>query len=376
MKKVITILIAILCTSSIFAQDIKPVRPQEPQKPYPYYAEDLAFENKEAGIKLAGTLTLPKREGVYPAVILITGSGPQNRDEELAGHKPFLVLSDFLTKNGIAVLRYDDRGTALSTGDFNSATSVDLASDVASAVAYLKTRKEIDPKKIGLIGHSEGGLLAPLVAAESKDIAFIVMLAGPGIPGDKILLIQQRLIAEANGTSNEEIEAVERMNKLVFNTVKESSDIDQLRIALKARLNKFLAEKPTLKRPTGTTSDEDLINSQVETYTTPWMQYFIKYDPALTLRKVKIPVLALNGGSDVQITAKENLAAIKKALQKGKNKDVTIMELPGLNHLFQESATGNPQDYKRIEQTYSPVMLATVLDWLHLQIKKKDSVGQ
>ncbi|MCZ8215835.1 MAG: alpha/beta hydrolase, partial [Cyclobacteriaceae bacterium] len=166
----------------------KIVRPQEPAKPYPYYSEDVTFENKSAGISLAGTLTLPKKEGIFPVVILISGSGPQNRDEELMGHKPFLVLSDHLTKNGIAVLRYDDRGTALSKGDFKTATSADFATDVEAAMAYLKTRKEINKKKIGLIGHSEGGLIAPMVASRSKDVSFIVLLAGPGIPGDSILL--------------------------------------------------------------------------------------------------------------------------------------------------------------------------------------------
>ena len=167
----------------------KLVRPQEPIKPYPYYSEDITFENKKAGINLAGTLTLPTKDGVFPVVILISGSGPQNRDEELLGHKPFLVLSDFLTKNGIAVLRYDDRGTAFSKGDFKTATSADFATDVESAIFYLKTRKEINKKKVGLIGHSEGGLIAPMVASKSKDVSFIVLLAGTGIQGDQILLL-------------------------------------------------------------------------------------------------------------------------------------------------------------------------------------------
>ena len=190
----------------------KLARPQEPKKPYSYYSEDITFENKKAGISLSGTLTLPNKEGVFPVVILISGSGPQNRDEELLGHKPFLVLSDYLTKNGIAVLRYDDRGTALSKGDFKNATSADFAIDVESAIAYLKTRKEINKKKIGLIGHSEGGLIAPMVANKSKDISFIVLLAGPGLKGDEILLLQQKLIGKASGVKDEDLQK-KRKNK-------------------------------------------------------------------------------------------------------------------------------------------------------------------
>lgn len=369
MKKVLQLMIAVLIsTSSVFAQYIKPNRPQEPQKPYPYYSEDVRFKNKQAGIHLAGTLTLPNKKGIFPAVVLITGSGPQNRNEELAGHKPFLVLSDYLTRNGIAVLRYDDRGTAMSEGYFNSATSEDLASDVESAVAYLKTRKEIDSRKIGLIGHSEGGLIAPLVATQSKDISFIVMLGGPGIPGDKILLIQQKLIAEASGVSKKEIKGTEKINKMIFDLVKKSSDIELLKTDLRYNLQKFLNENPNFKKPDHMTSDE-FIHLQVETYATPWMQYFIKYNPVNTLKKVKIPVLALNGEKDLQITPKENLNAIKKAFRKARNRNITIMELPDLNHLFQESDTGAPQEYKKIEQTYSPTALKEILHWIKIQVR-------
>lgn len=369
MKKIIQLLIVgLLSSSSVFAQGIRPNRPQEPKEPYPYYSEDIHFKNQQAGIHLAGTLTLPKKKGIFPAVVLITGSGPQNRNEELAGHKPFLVLSDYLTKNGIAVLRYDDRGTALSEGDFKSATSVDLASDVESAIAYLKTRKEIDPKKIGLIGHSEGGLIAPLVATQSKDVAFIVMLGGPGIPGDKILQIQQKLIAEGSGVDKEEIKGTEEINKKIFDIVKKPSDIEQLKIDLRSNLQKFLHKNPDFKKPGNMASDE-FIRLQIETYATPWMQYFIRYNPVNTLKKVKIPVLALNGEKDLQITPKENLNAIKKALRKARNKNMTIMELPDLNHLFQESETGAPQEYQKIEQTYSPMALKEVLHWLKIQVK-------
>ncbi|MEG2162653.1 MAG: alpha/beta fold hydrolase [Chryseobacterium sp.] len=369
MKKVIAIILCLISSFSIYAQEIKPYRPQEPQKPYPYYSEDVIFENKQAGIHLAGTLTLPQKDGVFPAVILISGSGPQNRDEELAGHKPFLVLSDYLTKNGIAVLRYDDRGTAFSEGDFNKSTSVDLATDVESALAYLKTRKEINPQKIGLIGHSEGGLIAPLVAADSKDVAFIILLGGPGIPGDKILLIQQRLIAEVLGTSKQEIKATKRMNRKIFDLVKTNANTSNLKTDLRMNLELFLKDNPSFKIPGGMTQDA-FIDLQIKTYTTPWMQYFIKYDPVPTLKKVNVPVLALNGEKDLQITPKENLKAIKKAFRKAKNKNMTIKKLPALNHLFQEADTGLPNEYQLIEQTYSPIMLKEVLNWLNSQIQK------
>lgn len=207
-------------------------RPQEPVKPYAYHSEDITFENKSAGITLAGTLTLPQKEGLFPAVVLISGSGPQNRDEELLGHKPFLVLSDFLTKNGIAVLRFDDRGTALSKGDFNTATTLDFSTDVAAGVQYLKTRKEINKGKIGLIGHSEGGIIAPMVANNSSDIAFVILLAGAGIPGDQLLLLQQELIGKAAGMSGEDLQKAHKINKGAFELVKKSTNTAQLKTDL------------------------------------------------------------------------------------------------------------------------------------------------
>ena len=343
-------------------------RPQEPRKPYPYYSEDITFENKEAKITLAGTLTLPKENGLFPVVILISGSGPQNRDEELLGHKPFLVLSDFLTRNGIAVLRYDDRGTAQSEGDFKAATSADFATDVESAIEYLKTRKEIDKKQIGLIGHSEGGIIAPMVANKSKDVAFIVLLAGTGLPGDQILLSQQRLIGKASGVRDELLQENELINKKAFDVVKKSNSLEQLEDDLTNLLNKFLVDNPITDIPQGMSSD-DFVKLQITQVVNPWMQYFIKYDPSLALEKVKCPVLALGGEKDLQVPSKENLEAIKIALVKGGNKKVTIKELPNLNHLFQESITGTPNEYATIEQTFSPIALNEILKWIKAQTK-------
>ena len=345
----------------------KLVRPQEPIKPYPYYEEEITFRNEKAGIDLAGTLTLPRKDGVYPVVILISGSGPQNRDEELLGHKPFLVLSDHLTRNGIAVLRYDDRGTAASKGDFAKATTVDFSNDAKAAVDYLLKRKEINHKQIGLIGHSEGGIVAPIVAASSKDVAFIVLMAGTGIPGDQLLLLQQELIGRASGVSEEELKKNKLFNQGAFDMVIHSTDDDQLKKDLTEYIKKGFAEHPE-EILQGMTAEENAA-MHANQLVSPWMQYFIKYNPALILEKVKCPVLAINGEKDLQVPPKENLGPIAAALKKGGNKKVTIIELPGLNHLFQECTTGSPDEYAVIEQTMSPVAMAEILKWIQEQTK-------
>jgi uncharacterized protein len=344
----------------------KLVRPQEPKKPYPYSDEEVTFENTKAGIKLSGTLTLPAKDGNFPAVILITGSGAQNRDEEVMGHKPFLVLSDFLTKNGIAVLRFDDRGTAASTGDFKTATSADFASDVEAGLAYLLTRKEIDKKKIGLMGHSEGGIIAPIVASNSKDISFIVLLAGTGIPGDRLLLLQEELIYKASGMSENKLQSIKKTNSLVFELVKKSNSVGQLTADL---TNLLKQEAKNYPDRSGNISDDDFVKAQVNEVVNPWMLNFIKFDPATALVKVKCPVLAVNGEKDLQVPPKENLEAIKNALLKGGNTKVTTIEFPGLNHLFQECKTGLPAEYSTIEQTFSPIAMSEILRWIQMQIK-------
>lgn len=335
--------------------EVHVLRPQEPVKPYPYVEEDVTFENKRASLTLAGTLTLPKKDGVFPVVVLISGSGPQNRNEELMGHKPFLVMSDYLTRNGIAVLRFDDRGVGKSTGIFKTATSADFATDVEAAIEYLKTRTEINKKKIGLIGHSEGGVIAPMVAANSKDVAFIVLMAGTGVPGDEILLAQQTLIGRASGIDSATLAQNETINQKGFELIKSSTDDEKLKTDLAALLRQ-------------NNVPENAISSAVAQTTTPWMLYFIRHNPATVLQKVKCPVLALNGSNDLQVP-KENLLAIKHALAKGGNKRITTQELPGLNHLFQESKTGAPTEYATIEQTISPAALTALLTWLQAQVK-------
>ena len=280
--------------------------------------------------------------------------------------KPFLVLSDFLTKNGIAVLRYDDRGTAASSGDFKTATSVDFASDVEAGVAFLKTRKEINKKKIGLIGHSEGGIIAPMVANSSKDVAFIVLLAGTGIPGDQLLLMQQELIGKVSGMNESDLKQAKAVNVGAYEIIAKNQSAEQLKIELTKYIKKALTEINNSMKPEGINED-DFVKLQVDQMISPWMIFFLKYNPAIALEKVKCPVLAINGEKDLQVPPKENLEAIKKALAKGGNKKVTAIELPGLNHLFQECKTGSPAEYATIEQTFSPTALTEILKWIQLQ---------
>lgn len=341
-------------------------RPQEPKEPFPYHSENITFRNEKANITLAGTLTLPEKTGQFPAVILISGSGPQDRNSEILGHKPFLLWADYLTRNGIAVLRFDDRGFALSQGNFSTSTTHDFATDVASAVEYLKTKKEINSKKIGLIGHSEGGIIAPIVAASHpKDINFMVLLAGSGIQGDQLLLLQQQLIARQSGVSEEEIKKNFEKHTKIFERMNNIQNEVQLKTELSQIISDYISEENISQGMT----KEEVVQRQLNIYISPWMLNFVRYNPAPMLEKVKCPVLAINGDKDLQVPSKENLAAIENALKKGKNKKVTLIEYPNLNHLFQEAETGLPQEYSVIEQTISPKVLEDVNNWIKNQTK-------
>lgn len=331
-------------------------RPQEPKPPFSYYSEDVNFSNPKANIKLAGTLTLPKKEGKYPVVVMITGSGPEDRNEEIFGHKPFLVIADHLAKKGIGVLRFDDRGFAQSEGNFATATSEDFATDVESAVTYLKTRKEVNLKKIGLMGHSEGGMIAPMVAARSKDVAFIVLLAGPGISGYELLPLQGELIGRASGMSEVVVSQAKNINKGAYDIAMKTSDSKVIETELVEYFKKI-----GMPEQTSVQSAKQLAS--------PWMQFFLKYDPKTALKKVKVPVLAVNGDKDLQVPADINLQAIKETLEKSGNKKVTIIKFPNLNHLFQECQTGLVSEYGKIEQTFSPTALKEITDWIVKQTK-------
>ena len=330
--------------------ELEPKRPQNPVKPYPYREEEVTYDNKVQNVTLAGTLTVPPGKGPFPAVLLITGSGPQDRDESLLGHKPFLVLSDYLTRHGIAVLRADDRGVGKSTGVFASATTADFATDAEAGVAFLKTRSEVNPQKIGLIGHSEGAVIAPMVAARNKDVAFIVMMAGTGVAGDQVLPAQSEAIEVASGKDPAQAAKSAAKEKEILALVETEKD--------DAVLEKELQEKMKGEVP------DAQIGMQIKQLTSPWFRYFLTYDPATALRKVTCPVLALNGSLDKQVIASQNLPAIRQALEQAGNKHVEIDELPGLNHLFQTAKTGSPAEYSQIEETMSPVALEKFSSWI------------
>lgn len=340
-----------------------PKRPQEPKPPFPYNSEDVTFENTVDSVQLAGTLTFPKEGTNFPVIVLITGSGAQDRNEMAFNHKPFMVIADYLAKNGIAALRFDDRGVGKSKGKFAGATSADFANDAAAAVEYLKTRKEIDKTKIGLAGHSEGGIIAPMIAANSKDVAFIILLAGPGIPGDELLLQQSRLLMETEGKEPEAIEKAIKINKALYSIVKSEADTSVIRKKAQEYIHELfvsLTEEEKKVFP----PEEKFLQQQIRILKSTWFKYFLGYNPQPALEKVKCPVLALNGEKDIQVPAKENLSAIEEALKKGGNKNYKIVELPGLNHLFQPCKTCSIAEYATIEETFTPKALEIITEWI------------
>lgn len=345
------------------AASLDPKRPQTPKKPYPYREEEIMYGNPDAGVKLAATLTLPEGKGPFPAVLLITGSGPQNRNQELMGHEPFLVLADYLTRRGIAVLRADDRGIGGSTGDFTGATSKDFAGDALAGVNYLKTRSEINLKQIGLIGHSEGGLIAPMVGAESRDVAFLVLMAGPGVPGDQIILRQTKDIMKANGAPEAAIGQALTLQEKMYAVLRQEQDRDQAEQKLREIVQEA-SRQMTAEEKTRSGFNEAAAMGQIRQINSPWFRYFISYDPVPVLKKVKVPVLAVNGEKDIQVAADANLAAIEKALREGGNKKVKVQQLAGLNHLFQTATTGSPNEYAKIEETFSPAAMQVIGDWI------------
>jgi hypothetical protein len=324
------------------------LRPQTPKTPFPYRAEDVSFDSAP-GVRLAGTLTLPEGRGPFPAAVLITGSGAQDRDESIMGHKPFMVLADALTRRGIAVLRDDDRGSGKSTGDFAKATAVDFAADAEAAMAYLRGRPEIDGKRIGLIGHSEGGIIAPLVAVEDPRVAFVVMLAGPGVPSRELMAAQREAVARTAGLPPEAIAGNEATMGRVEKALAEAKDLEQ-------------GQADAAKVLIATGMPAEAAAGTARQLGSAWYKWFIAYDPRPTLAKVRAPVLALGGDRDVQVVARQNLPAIREALKD--NPDATVVELPGLNHLFQTAASGGPSEYARIEETMAPAALDAIANWV------------
>lgn len=329
-------------------------RPQTPVKPYPYREEEVAFDNAAGHAHLTGALTLPAGRGPHPAVVLITGSGLQDRDETIFGHKPFLVWADALTRRGIAVLRVDDRTKGGSTGEVKTATTADFAGDVEAAVAYLRTRRDIDARRVGLMGHSEGGVIAPMVAARDPRVAFVVMLAGSGEDGETLLLHQKRLVETAMGVPA----AVEDKAQVNMKTLEDAVKGVPDQATADARLSAAFRDMAVAQ---GAPADTPA-PAAIKTLALPWMRWFLAYDPRPTLARVRCPVLAVDGSKDLQVPAAENLAGIKAALTA--DRDVTVVELPGLNHLLQTADTGAPAEYATIPETVSPVALKRVGDWI------------
>ncbi|HEY8669725.1 MAG TPA: alpha/beta fold hydrolase, partial [Terriglobales bacterium] len=325
------------------ASELELRRPQNPVKPYPYREEEVSYSNPAAKIQLAATLTIPPGKGPFPAVLLMAGSGPHDRDETLMGHKPFFVLADYLTRKGIVVLRADKRGIGKSGGNYTQAVMADFGSDGDAGVAYLKNRAEGDPHNIGLVGHSEGGIEAPMVAAHNPDVAFVVMMAGPGVPGDEILAEQTVLIGRAAGKSQEEVEKDAAIQREMLAAVKKDTDY--------AALEKDLRAVMAGKVP------EAQMGMQIKMVSSPWFRDFLLYDPATTLSKLTCPVLDINGEKDLQVPPDQNLPPIRKAL-------AAADELPGLNHLFQDAKTGAIGEYAEIEETMSSVAMQKVASWI------------
>lgn len=354
------------------ATEIKP-KPQTPKPPFNYNSEDVEYNNADSSIHFGATFTYPKTGGPFATAILITGSGQQDRDETILNHKPFAVIADYLTKNGYAVLRVDDRGMGKTSAvNIKNATSADFAKDVEASLAYINTRKEVDKNRIGLIGHSEGGLIADIIASRNKDIDFVIMLAGPGTKGDELLADQTGAILMSTGISKEATDAYKLAYK---NIIQHAMQMDTAS-AITASMNyfnewkqktdpKFLNELEV----NDSTSAREMVRQMTAQFSTPWFKYFLQTDPADYIKQLKCKVLALNGSKDVQVLPKQNLAGIKAALQKSKSKKYEVQELPGLNHLFQHCNACTVAEYGQLEETFAPEALDIMVKWLNENVK-------
>ncbi len=326
-------------------------RPQDPQPPFNYRAEEVTFTNKKEGNTLAGTLTIPEGDGPFPALVLVSGSGQQNRDEELMNHRPFWVIADYLSRRGVAVLRYDDRGMGGSTGEVLNATSLDFSYDAEAAFDYLLNRKEINASQVGILGHSEGGLINFMVAERRPEVAFLVSLAGPAVNGIEVLKEQQAAILRAQGMTEEAVQFSSNANAQLFEVVETSSD----RVEADSLLRQLLK---------GWGYNEELTEQTVGQMASPWMYYFLKYDPTDAIVKTTCPALLLNGSKDLQVLASQNLPAYEKIIAEHGKTNLTLRELPDLNHLFQHCETGSPTEYVEIEETISPEVLEAIVEFV------------
>lgn len=345
------------------------MKPQTPKEPYSYASTDVVYEGQTTKLNYGATLTSPKDNNKHPLVILITGSGRQDRDETIFDHKPFAVIADFLTKKGFAVLRVDDRGTGKSTGDFSKSTSADFAMDVEEHIHYAKTLAVVDTNKIGLLGHSEGGLIAPMVAARNKSVAFIVLMAGPGIQITELMGIQNELVLKSAGISQAAIDTYVPFYKKLMRTI---ITIDDKQDAIK-KANEIVTDwynktnKDFVKATTNISSEAEInkfATAITETLSTKWWKYFASYNPQPVLQTVKCPVLAINGSADIQVPAVASLKGIEAALKKGGNKHFVTKQFDGLNHLFQKCTKCTVPEYGELETTIEPEVLDYISNWL------------
>lgn len=366
-KIVMALLAGCLCVASALGQEPMHApggeyvpRAQDPKTPLPYLSEDISLAYPEApGVKLAGTFTKPRGDSPVPAVLLISGAGPQDRDETMAGHKPFLVLSDYLTRHGIAVLRMDDRGTGHSTGDFAGATTRDFAMDAATAFNYLITRKDLDSKRLGLIGHGEGAIVAAILVASNPQVKFAVLLSGTAVSGDKVLVTQTARAESAAGVPDDQIDADARIGGGLYKMAREGRSASDM--------NEALDHLPEDYKQYGAPW-----RKQVPKLQSPWLRFFVSYDPSVALEKVHCPVLALFGEKDMTIDPNQNASAMKSAFSHGHNRNAKVKVLPGLNYLFQKANTGLAAEYAGINETMAPAVLEMIESWISKEADVKE----
>ena len=329
----------------------KKARPQDPLPPFNYHIEEVSFVNEKEGNTLVGTLTIPQGEGPFPAMVLVSGSGQQDRDEELMNHRPFWVIADYCALHGIAVLRYDDRGIGGSKGEVENATTMDFSYDAEAAFDYLRNRKEINASQVGILGHSEGGVINFMVAARRPEVAFLVSLAGPSVNGIEVLKEQQKAIFRASGMTEEAVQFNSNTNAQMFDIIEASNSREEADSLLRNLLK-------------GWGYNEELTEQTVGQMASPWMYYFLKYDPTDAIVKTTCPALLLNGSKDLQVLASQNLPAYEKIIAEHGKTNLTLRELPDLNHLFQHCETGSPTEYVEIEETISPEVLEAIVEFV------------
>ncbi len=332
-------------------KEAQQVRPQDPHPPFDYRIEEVTFSNEKEGNTLTGTLTIPAGEGPFPALVLVSGSGQQNRDEELMNHRPFWVIADYLSRRGVAVLRYDDRGMGGSTGEVLNATSLDFSYDAEAAFDFLRNRKEINASQVGILGHSEGGIINFMVAERRPEVAFLVSLAGPAVNGIEVLKEQQAAILRAQGMSEEMVQFSGNANAQLLDIIEASSDREEADTLLRQLLK-------------GWGYNEELTEQTIGQMASPWMYYFLKYDPTDAIVKTTCPALLLNGSKDLQVLASQNLPAYERIIAEHGKTNLTLRELPDLNHLFQHCETGSPNEYFTIEETISPEVLERIVEFV------------